>query len=151
MAHQKQGNGRWQKGLQDRCEIVEDERGRACETPLRGLGNGPAPATLIVGKGLDRVVGQGVEKGRGGVAVVGEAMDVDNDCTRGCRGGLKIPAAKVFFQESQITMSFVCFREGGDGTEKEGFYLPSFGIELHAIRKGMPPFFGSTIHTHLTS
>lgn len=120
MAHQKQGNGRWQKRLQDRCEIVEHERGRARETPLRGLGNGTAPATLIVGKGLDRVIGQGVEKGWGGVAMVGEAMDVDNNCTRGCGGGLKRRAAKNFFQESQFTGSFVCFREGENGTEGEG-------------------------------
>lgn len=88
MAHQKQGYRRWQQGPQDRCEIVEHERGRARETPLRGLRDGTTPAALVICKALDRVVGQRVEKGRVGVAVVREAMDKDEDCTRVCGGGL---------------------------------------------------------------
>lgn len=78
MAHQEQRCLRRELGLDDGGDICKNLGGWACETVLRRLLHGAAPAALVEGVDLYRAGGKFFEEGPvGGVAVVTEAMDKD--------------------------------------------------------------------------
>lgn len=54
-------------------------------------------------------------------------MDEDDDCTRGRRGGLKIPAANVIFKESQFAG---VFRLGEGARGKERMEVKAFTFQV---------------------